>query len=228
MYIVDINKYYGRCVVVSECLFVNVVIHIWYTIVCQETFVLSFLYPITMCKCNYSSFLTIDPPPPNHLIFIFQAIFSLCSSCLLLNSSTNHILSWLFVSHCCSVYPSFLHGWLLHVLFCTTSSCGAINIMLWTKHHIIYAWYFHKISMCRCILPILLPVTNSANWCNVACWVDLAVSANPSLLCVHMYPLIKDHGLFHHIYNRLFDPVFLCPLIRSIKVHKIIYDYSRW
>ena len=62
----------------------------------------------------------------------------------------------------------------------------------------------------------------------VACWVDLAVSANLSLLCVHMYPLIKDHGLFHHIYNRSFDPVFLCPLIKSIKeIHKIIYDYSR-
>ena len=181
-----------------------------------------FLYPITMCKCNYSSFLTIDPPPPNHLFFIFQAIFSLCSSCWIHQPTTS---SPCYLWHCCmsSVYPSVLHGWLLHVLFCTilllvvlSTLCDELNI----------------ISYICMILPqdiyVSLHVTISANWCNVACWVDLAVSANPSLLCVHMYPLIKDHGLFHHIYNRSFDPVFLCPLIQSIKVHKIIYDYSRW
>ena len=119
---------------VSECLFVNVVIHSWYTIVCQETFVLSLSSTPSPCVQVQllSSFLTIDPPPPNHLVFIFQAIFSLHSSCWIHQPATS---SPGYLWHCCSVYPSVLHGWLLHlhVLFCTTSSCGAIKIMLWTN-----------------------------------------------------------------------------------------------
>ena len=37
--------------------------------------VVSFLYPITMCKCNYSSFLTIDPPPPTISFLSFKPYF---------------------------------------------------------------------------------------------------------------------------------------------------------
>ena len=91
----------------------------------------------------------IDPPSPQPSLFIFQS--HIFPSFLLLNSSTSHILSWLFVA-LLQCTPPF-YTWLIvawHVLFCTTFSCGSI----------ILSWLF--VALLQCTPP-------HSTWLIVAC-----------------------------------------------------------
>jgi len=106
----------------------------------------------------------IDPPSPQPSLFIFQShIFPLF---LLLNSSTSHILSWLFVA-LLQCTPPF-YTWLIvawHVLFCTTFSCGSI-ILSWLLCHAVYPSTFYMVDCCMWH-DVLFCTTSSCGSINV-------------------------------------------------------------
>jgi len=106
----------------------------------------------------------IDPPSPQPSLFIFQS--HIVPSFLLLNSSTSHILSWLFVA-LLQCTPPF-YTWLIvawHVLFCTTFSCGSI-ILSWLLCHAVYPSTFYMVDCCMWH-DVLFCTTSSCGSINV-------------------------------------------------------------
>ena len=101
--------------------------------------------------------------PKPSLFYLSSHIFPLF---LLLNSSTSHILSWLFVA-LLQCTPPF-YTWLIvawHVLFCTTFSCGSI-ILSWLLCHAVYPSTFYMVDCCMWH-DVLFCTTSSCGSINV-------------------------------------------------------------